>query len=70
MNTTIKSLNKQLSKSNADISEIESKLQTAWYEVFQDSRVIKAMVSKVEISEDYMFDIHGEIASYTNVDLS
>lgn len=69
MNKTIKALNKQLSKSNADISDIETKLQAAWNKVFQDSGVIKAMVSKVENSKDYTHTEYGDIASWAHVDL-
>lgn len=70
MNKTIKELNKKLNEVNSDASDLETQLQNAWNEVFKDSGVIKAMVTKVEASEDYTTTEYGDIASWTRVDLS
>ena len=70
MNKTIKALNKQLLKTQGNISKIEEKLQLAYNSVFDKSNIVKKMISKVENSSDYTFMEYGEIASYASVDLS
>jgi hypothetical protein len=69
-NKTIRALNKELNAKEADMHEIESKLQKAWDDVFSKSKVIKDMVAKLESSNDFTWDRYNEIYSYVSVDLS
>ena len=70
MNKTIKALNKKLQTKAADAAAIEMELQTAWNKVFDDSDKIKAMVSKVENSDNYTSNKYGEVCSFVWIDLS
>lgn len=70
MNKTIKALNKKLSKSIGDISEIKSQLQVEWNKVFDDCTAVKTMVAKVENSNEYRTDQYGEIESYVYLNTS
>ena len=64
MNQAIKELNLKLEALDADRSDIETQLQAEWNNVFNDSSVIKDLVTKVENSQNYRWDKYGEIVSY------
>lgn len=69
-NQTIETLNKEFELANENAGVIEIELQNAWNEVFKELPVIKDMVTKLESSNDFIFDKYGEIASYISFDSS
>jgi hypothetical protein len=68
MNTKIKELNAMLSNVQANECDIETELQLAWNEVFDDMTVLKDAVTQLENSKDYSRDSYGEIVSWIRFD--
>jgi hypothetical protein len=63
-NQTIKALNEKLNVANENTQAIETELQAAWNEVFKGLTVIRDAVTKLESSQDFIWDKYGEISSY------
>jgi hypothetical protein len=52
-----------------NVSEIEHNLQLMYNELFDNSKVVKDMISKVQDSNDYYTDEYGEVCQWVHVDL-
>jgi len=64
MNKTINELNRELENVNANVADIETRLQAAWNTVFKDSTKLRDNVALLEQSSEYSFDKYGEIVSW------
>jgi hypothetical protein len=62
----IKELNNRLEDIKSNKNEIETELQLAWNEVFDDLSSIKDIVSKLESSNEYSLNGYGEINQWVS----
>lgn len=70
MNALIKSLNAKLAENQSNAFDIESELQLAWNDVFNDMAVIRDAVAKLECSNEYGINEYGDIYSWVRFDTS
>ena len=68
-NKSIKALQKQLERLAAESDATRTDLQTAYDAVFNDSGVLRDMISKAEASTEYGIDEHSEVYQWARVDL-
>lgn len=65
----INELKAKLAKLANEAADTETEMQTEYNKVFDDSALVKAIVSKIEsgTSDGYQFDEAGEIEAYTRI---